>query len=159
MTTYIILLRGVTPSDKNKVPVAQLRQVLARAGFSHVRTYIQAGNVIVDTEFPASETANRIHHLIKEYIGPDLAVVVRTGVELQKMLSNNPFQEGYDLSRVFFALFAQLPVTEKYKRTPHPGLWWGETCSQQTLPICIFQVLDKAIVSRSLAGFNCNFLR
>src|SRR5258708_10909165 len=115
MTTYIILLRGVTPSGKNKVPMAQLRKVLVMAGFSNVRTYIQTGNVLVDTEFSAIETENRIHHLIKEYIGPDLAVVVRTGIELQKMLANNPFQEGYDISRVFFVLFAQIPVAEKRK--------------------------------------------
>ena len=112
MTTYIILLRGVTPSGKNKVPMAQLRKVLAMAGFSNVRTYIQTGNVLVDTEFSAIETENRIHHLIKEHLGPNLAVVVRTGIELQKMLANNPFQEGYDISRVFFVLFARIPEAE-----------------------------------------------
>ena len=115
MTTYIILLRGVTPSGKNKVPMAQLRKVLAMASFSNVRTYIQTGNVLVDTEFSAIETENRIHHLIKEQIGPDLAVVMRTGIALQKMLANNPFQEGYDISRVFFVLFAQIPEAEKIK--------------------------------------------
>lgn len=113
MTNYIILLRGVTPSGTNKVPMAQLRKVLAQAGFSNVRTYIQTGNVLLDTESSALETEKRIHHLIKEHIGPDLAVVVRTGIELQKMLANNPFQEGYDISRVFFVLFAQIPVAEK----------------------------------------------
>ena len=115
MTTYIIFLRGITPSGKNKVPMAQLRKVLALAGFSNVRTYIQTGNVLVDTEFSASETENRIHDLIKEHIGPDLVVVVRTGVEVQKMLVNNPFQEGYDISRVFFVLFAHIPAAEKVK--------------------------------------------
>ena len=115
MTTYIILLRGVTPSGKNKVPMAQLRKVLAQAGFSNVRTYIQTGNVLVDTEFSAIETENHIHNLIKEHIGPDLAVIVRTGIALQKLLANNPFQEGYDISRVFFVLFAQIPVAEKRK--------------------------------------------
>jgi uncharacterized protein (DUF1697 family) len=113
MMTYIILLRGVMPSGKNRVPMAQLRTVLAMAGFRNVRTYIQSGNVLVDTELSAVETQNRVHDLIREHIGPDLAVVVRTGVELQRVLANNPFQEGYDISRVFIVLFAQVAAVER----------------------------------------------
>ncbi len=115
MTTYILLLRGVMPSGKNKVPMAQLREVLAEAGFQNVRTYIQSGNACVDTELPAKEVEKQVHELIKKQIGADLVVVVRTDKELQHVLANNPFQEGYDISRVFFVLFAQLPSAEKVK--------------------------------------------
>ena len=38
---------------------------------------------------------NCVRELIKKHIGPDLAVVVRTGSELQKVLEENPFQQGY----------------------------------------------------------------
>lgn len=113
MTNYIILLRGVMPSGKNKVPMARLREVLTQAGFSNVRTYIQSGNALINSELSASETEKRIHTLIKEHIGADLVVVARTGIELQNVLANNPFQEDYDTSRVFFALFAQIPVAAK----------------------------------------------
>ena len=115
MTTNVILLRAVMPNGKNKVPMAQLREVLANAGFGNVRSYIQSGNVLLDTKLSAAETQNRVHDLIKEHIGPDLAVVVRTSVQLQRMFANNPFQEGYDISRVFFVLFAQRPPAEKVK--------------------------------------------
>ena len=115
MTTYIVLLRAVMPTGENKVPMAQLREVLAQAGFGNVRTYIQSGNVLLDTKLSATETQNRIHDLIKEHIGPDLVVVVRTGVQLQRMLANNPFQAGCDISRVFFVMFAQTPPAEKVK--------------------------------------------
>ena len=40
MKTFAVLLRGVMPTGKNKVPMAQLRQVLTEAGFEGVRTYI-----------------------------------------------------------------------------------------------------------------------
>ena len=39
MNTRIILLRGVMPVGKNKVPMGQLREVLTKAGFKNVRTY------------------------------------------------------------------------------------------------------------------------
>lgn len=113
MRTCVILLRGVTPGGKNKVPMAHLRNILAGDGFGNVRTYIQSGNVLVDTVLPAGEVSLRIHTLIKESIGPDLVVVIRTAEQLKEVLINCPFQRDHDLSRVFFVLFAEIPAIEK----------------------------------------------
>lgn len=112
-TTYMIFLRGVMPTGKNKVPMAQLRDVLTQAGFGNVRTYIQSGNAFVDSELSAPEIESRIHTLIQEQIGADLVVVARTGEEVQATLDRNPFREGYDPARIFFALLAQQPAPEK----------------------------------------------
>ena len=109
----MIFLRGVMPTGKNKVPMAQLRDALTQAGFGNVRTYIQSGNAFVDSVLSAPETESLIHTLIQEQIGADLVVVARTGEEVRAILNNNPFRESYDLSRVFFALFAQRPAPEK----------------------------------------------
>jgi uncharacterized protein (DUF1697 family) len=113
MTTYVCLLRGVTPSGRNKVPMARLREALEDAGFSRVRTYIQSGNALVDSPWPAETVARVVHDRIRDEIGPDLAVIVRTGEELEEALEENPFKEGYDLSRVFFVSFAEPPPTAK----------------------------------------------
>ena len=113
MNTFIVLLRGVTPNGKNKVPMVRLREVLTGAGFVNVRTYITSGNALVDTGLPARETGKSVHDLVKKHLGPDLVVVVRTGPELQKVLDENPFRQGYDISRVFFVIFAQIPAAEK----------------------------------------------
>lgn len=113
MSTHIVLLRGVMPSGKNKVPMAQLREVLMRVGFGNVRTYVQSGNVLVDSDLTAQDVGKCVRELIKKHIGPDLEVVVRTGPELHKVLQDNPFQQGYDISRVFFVMLAQVPAPEK----------------------------------------------
>ncbi|MHC2993124.1 hypothetical protein OB13_16635 [Pontibacter sp. HJ8] len=116
MKTYIILLRGVMPTGKNKVPMAQLRQVLSDNGFPGVRTWIQSGNVVLRSDLSARELEARVHQLIKDHIGPELAVVVRTSDELQQVLDQNPFQkEGHDLARVFFVSFQESPPEEKVK--------------------------------------------
>lgn len=115
MKTYVILLRGVMPVGKNKVPMAKLRQVLANAGFKNVRTYIASGNALVDTDIAPEGLEVQIHELIKKHIGPDLVVVVRTGTQLQKVLDENPFSKGYDISRVFFVSFASSPSAQKVK--------------------------------------------
>ncbi len=115
MKTYIILLRGVMPTGKNKVPMAQLREVLTKAGFGNVRTYIQSGNVLVDTDLSAKDVETHVHDLIQKHIGPDLAVVARTGAQLQKVLDENPFKTGFDISRIFFVSFAEPPLLQKVK--------------------------------------------
>jgi uncharacterized protein (DUF1697 family) len=115
MKTHIILLRGVMPTGKNKLPMARLREVLAQAGFGNVRTYIASGNALVDSDLSAHEIERQVHDLIKEQIGPDLAVIVRTGDELQRVLDENPFTEGCDISRLFFVLFAAPPPDDKVK--------------------------------------------
>lgn len=113
MKTYIVLLRGVMPTGKNKVPMAQLREVLAKDGFGNVRTYIQSGNAVVDSDLSAKEIESRIRELIKKHIGADLAIVARTGKQLQKVLDENPFVKGYDISRIFFASFVEQPPQKK----------------------------------------------
>jgi uncharacterized protein (DUF1697 family) len=116
MKRYIVLLRAVMPSGKNKVPMAQLREALSAGGFENVRTYIQSGNALVDTTLPAREVESRVHDLIREHIGPDLAIVARTPAQVRKVLTGNPFRDGHDPSRVFFALLAKRPPAANVKR-------------------------------------------
>jgi len=114
LKTYVVLLRGVMPTGKNKVPMAQLRDVLSKAGFLNVRTYIQSGNALLETHLPAREVEKQVHELIEKHIGADLAVIVRTGEQLQQVLDNNPFTRE-DISRTFFVLFAEPPPPQKAK--------------------------------------------
>jgi uncharacterized protein (DUF1697 family) len=113
MTTYVILLRGVTPLGKNKLSMAQFREVLENAGFGCVRTYIQSGNALVDTDLPARTVEKNIHGLIRDRIGPDLDVIVRTGDQLEEALEENPYTEGHDISRLFFVSFAEPPPVNR----------------------------------------------
>ena len=93
--------------------MAELREVLTNAGFSNARTYIASGNALVDTDLTSKEVEKRVHDLIKEHIGPALAVFARTGDQLQAVLDENPFKEGYDISRTFFTLFQEPPSRDK----------------------------------------------
>jgi len=115
MTTFVLLLRGVTPSGKNKVSMARLREALREAGFLRVRTYIQSGNVLVDTGLPRQAVEEEVHDLVRDKLGPDLTVIARTGPELEEALENNPFTAGYDISRVFFISYAETPPADKVR--------------------------------------------
>ena len=59
MTTYVVLFRGINVGGRNKVPMAALREHL-EADFANVRTYIQSGNVLLDSDLPAEQVAAHI---------------------------------------------------------------------------------------------------
>lgn len=98
---YIALLRGVTPTGRNRVPsMTELGRLVAGAGFQPVRTYIQSGNLLLGTRLPPEETAQAIHRVIFEGIGAELSVILKTPAQLSAAAQENPFTDGFDLSRV-----------------------------------------------------------
>ena len=49
MASHVALLRGINVGGRNKVPMADLREVVASLGHTGVSTYIQSGNVLFST--------------------------------------------------------------------------------------------------------------
>src|ERR1043165_5257425 len=49
MASHVALLRGINVGGRNKVPMAELREVVAALGHTGVTTYIQSGNVLFTT--------------------------------------------------------------------------------------------------------------
>src|SRR5579871_1035030 len=50
MATHIALLRGINVGGRNKVAMADLREVVAGLGHTDVATYIQSGNVVFTSD-------------------------------------------------------------------------------------------------------------
>lgn len=104
--TYILFLRGVMPTGKNKVPMAQLREILVSFGFANVKTWIQSGNVVLNTDLNPETLAGTVSRLIEDEIGAQIPVVVKSREDLIQIVEENPFRgEGYDISRVFFTMY------------------------------------------------------
>ena len=108
MTTFVVLLRGITPTGKNKVPMAPLRTALTEAGLKDVRTYIQSGNVIASSELTQAALERRVHEVIRRSFGGDIAVVARTAAQFAGVLKRNPFADA-EGARLYFTLFATAP--------------------------------------------------
>ena len=49
MTTHLALLRGINVSGHNMIKMEALKTTLESIGFENVQTYIQSGNVFVET--------------------------------------------------------------------------------------------------------------
>lgn len=109
MPTYVILLRGVMPTGKNKVLMAPLRDALRGAGLSDVRTYIQSGNVLATSALGHAELEALVHTVIKQKLGADLAIVARTAEAFRAILERNPFA-GEDPARFYFTVLKEAPT-------------------------------------------------
>ncbi|HEY2005444.1 MAG TPA: DUF1697 domain-containing protein, partial [Solirubrobacteraceae bacterium] len=46
----VVLLRGINLGPNRRVPMAELRALLGEAGYENVRTYVQSGNVVLDSD-------------------------------------------------------------------------------------------------------------
>ena len=88
---HIILLRGVTPNEKNAIPkMSYLVDILTEAGFQQVRTYIQSGNIILESDLSLEEIREQIHTLIKDKIGADLKMVIKNKSDFKKNCPRKP---------------------------------------------------------------------
>ena len=91
MKKYIVLLRGINVSGKNKLPMAELRDLLKNLDFQNVQTYIQSGNIILDSDEGKYVICNKIKEGIQDKFGYDVPVIARTVPEWKKVISNYPF--------------------------------------------------------------------
>jgi uncharacterized protein (DUF1697 family) len=90
--TWVALLRAVNLGAHNKVAMPKLREVLAGAGFTAVKTYVNSGNVVFDSPLRSpAKVGERVHDVICEHFDVDTPVMMRTGAQLAKVLEWNPF--------------------------------------------------------------------
>lgn len=111
MREYIVLLRGVMPRGRNKVPMAELRAALSAAGLGEVRTYIQSGNLLVNSALDQAAVETVVRETIMERLGPTISVIARSPSELRAVLEENPFR-GEETARQYFSLLATAPSPE-----------------------------------------------
>jgi uncharacterized protein (DUF1697 family) len=93
--TWVALLRAVNLGARNKVSMPKLREVLTEAGFTAVKTYVNSGNVVLDSQLRSpAEVGARVHDLICEHFDVDTPVMMRTGAQLAAVLEWNPFPDA-----------------------------------------------------------------
>ena len=112
MSTYVVLLRGVMPYGRNKVPMASLRTILSEVGLENVQTYIQTGNVIATSELNRAEVETLVQDAIRERIGAHISAIARTAEQFKAVFEQNPFADA-DNARVYFSLFDKHPGREQ----------------------------------------------
>jgi uncharacterized protein (DUF1697 family) len=81
------MLRGVN-LGKRQVKMADLRAAVESLGHTDVETYLQSGNVVFTPSGPTDGLASGL----TKALGMDIAVVLRTGKELARVVDTNPYE-------------------------------------------------------------------
>jgi uncharacterized protein (DUF1697 family) len=101
MPTYLALLRGINLGGRNKVAMADLRQLAESLGHADVATYIQSGNLMFSSpETDIGALAEALEQGIAQQLGVQAPVVLLSRDELARAVADNPFPDEPDPRRV-----------------------------------------------------------
>jgi uncharacterized protein (DUF1697 family) len=84
------LLRGINIGPNKRIAMPALRAIVESLGHADVETYLQSGNVVF-TPKGRGDHAARLSKAIAAETGHDVAVLLRTGAELAKVVGASPY--------------------------------------------------------------------
>lgn len=110
MKTHLALLRGINVSGHNMIKMDVLKALLENMGYQNVRTYIQSGNVFVDSEEEHGASVGfAIKQEIFKQLGLDVPIVVISKEDLESCFKNNPFlkEKDCDTKKLYVAFISK----------------------------------------------------
>ncbi len=110
MKTHLALLRGINVSGHNMIKMEALKTLLEKAGFQNVQTYIQSGNVFVDSdEAHGASVGFKIKQEIFKELGLEVPVVVINKEDLEACFKNNPYlkEKECDSKKLYVAFISK----------------------------------------------------
>lgn len=112
MRTYIALLRGINVGGHRKIPMTDLRELLTQNGYKNVKTYIQSGNVCLQSdEIDQLALEQDLKKTIKDKFDFDVPVLVRTKAQLNAIFNSCPFTQD-EKENSYFAILNASPTEE-----------------------------------------------
>lgn len=112
MAVKVVLLRGVNVSGANRLPMAEFQALLTEAGLARVRTYIQSGNAVFDSDLAAPDLEDLIRDRIAARFGFAPETFVLTATEMEEALADHPFGAA-DPAKVHVYFLRETPKPEE----------------------------------------------
>jgi len=112
--TYIVLFRGINVGGKNILAMKDLVAALESGQFRRVRSYIQSGNIVLDS---AKNPENEIRAIVKKAFGIEPEVLCYSKTDFNNIVANNPYDspEGKAV-HFYFCKKAPKPNLEKIEQ-------------------------------------------
>jgi uncharacterized protein (DUF1697 family) len=150
MKTFIVLLKGINVGGHKKVPMVELRELLSKSGFENVQTYIQSGNVVLQSSEKVKTIESNIQKAIMAQFGFEVSVLVKTRQNLQRIFNNCPFEEE-NKKASYFIMLHDIPDDDLVKTTSEKTY---EREEYQIIKDCIYYYSSKGF---GQAKFNTNY--
>lgn len=93
MTRFVVLFRGINVGGHNKLPMKPLVSLLENNGFTNVTSYIQSGNIVLNSKEDPTIT---IMSLISQEFDLKPQIMTLTAEDFITIKNNNPYsnEEG-----------------------------------------------------------------
>ena len=105
------MLRGINVGGKRRVPMADLRRTLAEAGFADVETYVQSGNIALDSAATPAKLEPELATLIEQRFGFEVPVIVRSAKQLAAVVRRDPFADIAENPKRYQVSFLSGPLS------------------------------------------------
>jgi uncharacterized protein (DUF1697 family) len=118
MPTHCAFLRAVNVGGRNKVSMADLKDLFGALKFANVRTLLQSGNVVFDND---GRSDAEVERLLETETEKRLKVTadyfVRTEAELKRIIARNPFPKEAedDPSHLVVIFMKETPESKNVK--------------------------------------------
>lgn len=120
MGRYVAFLRGVNLGAKRRASGEALRAAFGAPGFEEVATFRNSGNVVFDADGGAeAELVARSERALRETLGFDVRVVLRSAREVKGIAAHEPFEAELVAStegRLQVILMAEKPSAAARKK-------------------------------------------
>ena len=93
MRPVAAMLRAVNVGGTGKLPMADLKALLADLGYEAPQTLLASGNAVFGTDAPAEAVERRLEDALKARFGFSTDVFVRDRAELLAVMAANPFTD------------------------------------------------------------------
>jgi uncharacterized protein (DUF1697 family) len=115
MPTYVALLRGINIGSRNKIRMAELRELVASLGHEDVRTHILSGNVLFESRRrDVRALEGELEQAIERRFGFDVRVLIRSRDELAAIVDDNPLPHATrDGARLFVLFLDRRPSRDR----------------------------------------------
>jgi len=121
----IALLRGINVGKAKRVAMADLRDLLERAGFFDVRTLLQSGNVVLSASGSTASLTAKMERAFETTLGFSSRFTVLPATELDAIIADNPLPIAVtEPSRFLVGVLADASVRERL--TPLEASDWGD---------------------------------
>lgn len=109
---YLALLRGINVSGKRIIKMNQLSLLFESLAYRNVKTYIQSGNVVFETDIEDNLLIkNTIESAINTRFGFDVKVFILSKIDWEEVILNNPFinDQNINIDKLHLSFLSSIP--------------------------------------------------
>ncbi len=151
MPVYLALFRGINVSGKKIIKMEALRKLMETEGFKNVKTYIQSGNVVFDSDIKSkAQISSALEALIEKQYVFEVSIFVLDINDLNKTVDNNPFAKKDELEegtkKLYVTFLSEKPSQENIEKLKDAPI--GEDIIEFVDNVLYFKLISKASESK-----------